>query len=113
MAEELAPIERDLGRLVQVVRDLVDDEPCRLDHHGYCQTHGCLSPGECAVARGRRLLGLEPLPTAGEECGVIMRPRTVGNPTPDPARCNNTRPCSRPGHEDSRADAYGRRAEPR
>lgn len=36
-----------------------DDEPCWLDHHGYCQAHG-LSNGPCRVAEARRILGLGP-----------------------------------------------------
>ena len=33
---------------------LVDDEPCRLDHHGNCQSHNLENP--CSVARARDLL---------------------------------------------------------
>lgn len=43
---------------------LVDDEPCRLDHHGACQTHGASNP--CAMAAARAALGL---PAAGTERG--------------------------------------------
>lgn len=34
--------------------DLTDDEECRLDHHGYCQTHTLSKP--CANATARALL---------------------------------------------------------
>lgn len=36
------------------LRDLLDaigDEPCRFDHHGYCQEHFISSPCEVATAR--------------------------------------------------------------
>ena len=33
---------------------LVDDEPCEYDHHGYCQTHNLGNP--CEVALGRAAL---------------------------------------------------------
>lgn len=42
------------------LRDLLDaigDEPCRFDHHGYCQAHFVSSP--CEVADARRLLDLD------------------------------------------------------
>lgn len=42
---------------VDLLATFVDDDPCDLDHHGYCQTHNWLEPGECNVARARRLLG--------------------------------------------------------
>lgn len=32
-AEELKP-------LTELVKDLTDPDPCRFDHHGYCQAHG-------------------------------------------------------------------------
>lgn len=41
-----------------ILIDLIDDEDCRLDHHGYCQTHVWLRDGECPQARARRLLGV-------------------------------------------------------
>lgn len=42
------------------LRDLVDheDEPCRFDHHGYCQEHTLTKP--CAVAVARALLDAGP-----------------------------------------------------
>ena len=48
---------------------LTDDEPCRVDHHGYCQEHGAQEvDGECANAVARRLLG-------PEVTGVAVDPR--------------------------------------
>jgi hypothetical protein len=37
--------------LVRALEGLVDDEPCRYDHHGYCQTHRLNNPCEMQVAR--------------------------------------------------------------
>lgn len=39
--------------LTEIVRDLIDDNPCRFDHHGYCQEHGWLREGKCPVERAR------------------------------------------------------------
>ena len=41
-------------RLLEVVEMLVDDEPCRLDHHGNCQAHNLENP--CTTARARALI---------------------------------------------------------
>ena len=35
----------------------VNDEPCRLDHHGYCQAHWLHSAADCPVARARTAIG--------------------------------------------------------
>ena len=40
-----------VGELVEALEGLIDDEPCRYDHHGYCQTHFITEPCEMAVAR--------------------------------------------------------------
>ena len=60
---EAAAIERAAARLaadhqraVDLLLTFVDDEPCALDHHGHCQTHGWLIETECHVARARRLI---------------------------------------------------------
>jgi hypothetical protein len=52
-----AEAERD--RLLTLLRDLTDDDPCRFDHRGGCQAHGYLSlkPGEvCPHAEAKELL---------------------------------------------------------
>lgn len=49
--------ERDKYKAVaDAALDLVDPDPCRLDHHGYCQAHGWLQEGECVQARLKRHL---------------------------------------------------------
>lgn len=40
-----------IEQLTEALRGVVDDEPCWLDHHGYCQTHGLGNPCEMAIAR--------------------------------------------------------------
>ena len=47
-------IER-IEQLEELLGKLIDDEPCRLDHHGYCQTHRLEE--NCSVARARELIG--------------------------------------------------------
>lgn len=55
-------VEDALDTLWETLHFLVDgdDEPCRFDHHGYCQEHW---RGEiddvCAIAYARRLVGLD------------------------------------------------------
>jgi len=39
---------------IALLRELVDDEPCRLDHNAFCQTHYYDHP--CANERARTLL---------------------------------------------------------
>lgn len=44
---------------VELLRSLVDGDPCRFDHHGGCQAHGHLSlePGEkCPHAEAKEIL---------------------------------------------------------
>ncbi|MFD9070556.1 hypothetical protein [Streptomyces lasiicapitis] len=40
-----------------IVRDLLDPDPCQLDHHGYCQAHSWMCSGSrCPHARAREVL---------------------------------------------------------
>ena len=41
---------------VETLRGVVDPDPCRLDHHGYCQAHGWLEEGDCPNAKLTALL---------------------------------------------------------
>lgn len=69
LREAEAELHRMRGALSEcrgLLREFVDDEPCRPDHEGHCQTHG-LSGGPldtCRNRRARRLLGLD-----GDESG--------------------------------------------
>lgn len=40
----------------EVIYNLIDDEPCCFDHHGYCQTHGWMSVDICSNEQGKELL---------------------------------------------------------
>lgn len=53
----LAMAETDRDDTRALLRRLVahEDDPCELDHHGYCQTHGLHSP-PCAVRVARKHL---------------------------------------------------------
>jgi hypothetical protein len=48
----------EVHRLRETLAEFVDDEPCILDHHGYCQNHNLTKP--CAVEAARRLLAAQP-----------------------------------------------------
>lgn len=56
-AEKIAllAIGKESERLRAALAELVDTEPCRLDHEGFCQTHSLSRP--CAVAAALNLLG--------------------------------------------------------
>jgi len=45
-----------LAPLIELVENTVDDTPCRLDHHGYCQQHSWLyTDPPCRQVRIRQL----------------------------------------------------------
>lgn len=59
---ELWPAENDMDikdgrlmskapKLLEVLKLFMDDVPCRLDHHGVCQTHSMMNPCEMKLAR--------------------------------------------------------------
>lgn len=49
--------EQQRDRLAALVRDFRDPDPCRLDHHGYCQAHSWMCSGNtCPHARARDIL---------------------------------------------------------
>ena len=49
-------VEAERDALAGLLAEFVDSEPCSLDHHGYCQSHGHLDEGECHMARARAVL---------------------------------------------------------
>lgn len=57
-------VDKRLAELEAALRAVIDDEPCRYDHHGYCQTHLLGKP--CEVAEARRLLVERPSAGEGE-----------------------------------------------
>lgn len=46
----------DLREALNLLYERHEGTPCRFDHHGYCQEHGWLAPGECDQPRMERLL---------------------------------------------------------
>ena len=44
-------IVRELGEALEGMVTDEEDDPCWVDHHGYCQAHGLNNPCEMAVAR--------------------------------------------------------------
>jgi hypothetical protein len=58
-----------VGDLLALIADLVDMEPCRFDHHGYCQAHGWLTgTAPCPHGRAQQLLA-ESVSGVCRECG--------------------------------------------
>jgi hypothetical protein len=52
-------VRPEIERLLTLIRDLADGEPCWFDHHGGCQAHGYLSlePGErCPQGEAQELV---------------------------------------------------------
>ena len=47
-----------LTEAMVILRDLMDPEPCRLDHHGYCQEHNWMDESPCPQARARQFWGV-------------------------------------------------------
>ena len=47
---------RQRAELIDLLRDVHDDDPCHLDHHGNCQAHSWFYDTECAQARIAALL---------------------------------------------------------
>lgn len=42
--------------LLDLIADLADRDPCRLDHDGGCQTHAWFGEAKCPHARAQKLL---------------------------------------------------------
>jgi hypothetical protein len=62
-------------RAIELLKTFVDDDPCRLDHHGNCQTHSLGNP--CNVAEAREFLASLGEPVSQEAPGQ-MRGRVDG-----------------------------------
>ena len=50
----------DNARLRAALEEFIDDEPCLLDHEGYCQAHYVTTP--CIVANARAALARPAVP---------------------------------------------------
>ena len=53
-AKRAVPSEAMLARVIGLLRDLVDEDPCDYDHNDFCQTHYYGRP--CAHERAKNLL---------------------------------------------------------
>ena len=54
---ETASLRAVLGELADVLESFTDDDECRFDHHGYCQTHfGGTYEGKCRNVYAKELL---------------------------------------------------------
>lgn len=51
--------QQEVNELKTILSQIVSSDPCRLDHHGYCQEHLWVGRGECAHGRARKLLGYD------------------------------------------------------
>ncbi len=46
-------------RLTQLLTDLIQEDPCDFDHHGYCQAHIWFrTDPSCPQSRAKEILGL-------------------------------------------------------
>lgn len=59
LAEDLIKQCEENAALKMLLSQIVSSEPCRLDHHGYCQEHMWIGKGECAHGRARKFLGCD------------------------------------------------------
>lgn len=51
------PVVDALNEAIKIIGDMIDDEPCQFDQHGYCQTHGWLyTEPKCPQARAKEFL---------------------------------------------------------
>ena len=56
-AENANNLQELLNSALDILGDLIDDEECVLDHHGYCQTHGWFYKNPpCPNKRAKELL---------------------------------------------------------
>ena len=53
---EIRKLKELLRECREVIYNLIDDEPCRYDHHGYCQAHNWLSNDVCPHKQGKELI---------------------------------------------------------
>ncbi len=53
-ADRIQALTAEVWRLRKLLQRNIENEPCRLDHHGYCQTH--YLEEDCSVAAARAAL---------------------------------------------------------
>jgi hypothetical protein len=57
-ADRIEALTAENEWLKELLRRNIDDEPCRLDHHGYCQAH--YLEEDCSVAAALAALEKQP-----------------------------------------------------
>ena len=57
-ADRLKALTAENKRLRELLKRNIDDDPCWLDHHGYCQAH--YLEEDCSVAAARAALEKQP-----------------------------------------------------
>ena len=53
----IAELDAQVRERDGLLRQVLDPDDCRLDHHGFCQTHGWMDRSGCPHARIRSLIG--------------------------------------------------------
>lgn len=57
LVKEVHALRARCAALEEALEPFLDDNPCRYDHHGYCQEHqGVDEDGVCIVAKAAALL---------------------------------------------------------
>lgn len=59
LAEDLLKQCEEVAELKLLIGQLASADPCRFDHHGYCQEHMWAGKGECAHGKARKILGYQ------------------------------------------------------
>jgi hypothetical protein len=55
-SEEVLTLKELLKKCREVIVAFVDEEPCRYDHHGFCQEHNWFSTDECINKKCKSIL---------------------------------------------------------
>jgi hypothetical protein len=64
----------DLQEAIEIVSDLGERDPCRLDHHGYCQEHDWFNEGPCPHKRAKEFLAkMDENAKRRRDAGQLMR----------------------------------------
>jgi uncharacterized Zn finger protein (UPF0148 family) len=65
---------RDLQEAIEIVSDLGERDPCRLDHHGYCQEHDWFDASPCPHKRAKEFLAkMDENAKRRRDAGQLMR----------------------------------------
>lgn len=56
LQKRITEMENTIKEAKQIIEDLVGEDPCEFDHHGYCQAHGWMDESECPHARAKKFM---------------------------------------------------------